>query len=254
MNEGNGPAPARDGTRRRRGFNMFGSNVDDHPERDPTSPRPASIASSEFPRPSAESAPFGWPAMETGLAKNSPLAANWSLNVTQPWSRNPSRRPSIQHGGSSGALSTGLATEEDEFLPIENLSPPPVGVIGTRPSSSHKPVTPKLNPAAPTFKAMFIRTSKADKGKGKAQDTDSADEAASKPSDDYSPAPPRKSRDTYSIRTDDSSMADSHESLDQTVSNTPSEVKENSFQKLLRKGSSSKFSLSSIRGNSKKTT
>jgi hypothetical protein len=52
-------------------------------------------------------------------------------------------------------------------------------------------------------------------------------------------------------------MAESHESLERTSSNTPSEMtnpsaastkeKESSFQKLLRKGSSSKFSLSSIR-------
>src|SRR6202012_1152999 len=51
--------------------------------------------------------------------------------------------------------------------------------------------------------------------------------------------------------------AESHESLERASSNTPSEVtnpsaastkeKESSFQKLLRKGSSSKFSLSSIR-------
>jgi len=53
-------------------------------------------------------------------------------------------------------------------------------------------------------------------------------------------------------------MAESHESLERTSSNTPSEManplasgpkdKESSFRQLLRKGSSSKFSLSSIRG------
>ena len=55
--EGNGPAPARNaGARRRRGFEMFGLNLDDpatlFSERDPTSPRPVSIASSDLPRPS----------------------------------------------------------------------------------------------------------------------------------------------------------------------------------------------------------
>jgi hypothetical protein len=264
VSEGNGPAPARNVPRRRRGFNMFGSNVDNptsvYSERDPSSPRPASIASSEFPRPSTDSAPFGWPATDAGVGtRNSPLATNWSLNVTQhPWSRNPSRRTSMQHGSTS-ALSTGIATEEDEFLP--QSSPPPVGVIGTRPQSS-KSGTPKLNPNAPTFKAMFSRSSKTDKSekvKGKAKPKDNSEPPSEQPvTDDASPTESRKSRDTRSIHTQADSITESHESLDRTVSNTTSEMmtttpsgkdgKETSLQKLLRKGSSSKFSISSFRG------
>lgn len=259
--EGNGPAPARNvGARRRRGFNMFGSNGDDpsviFSDRDPSSPRPVSIASSDLPRPSTDSAPFGWPAAldGTSINRNSPLATNWSVNVAPTtWSRNPSRRPSIQHG-STTALTSGIASDDDEFLPSEPLagqsSPPPVGVIGTRPPSSHKPVTPKLNPAAPTFK-LFNRS----KGKEKAVEpipSSQTPQAAST----TSPTESRQSRDTPSIHTQNS-MAESHESLERTSSNTPSEMtnpsaastkeKESSFQKLLRKGSSSKFSLSSIR-------
>lgn len=262
VSEGNGSALARNVARRRRGFNMFGSSMDNqtavYSERDPSSPRPASIASSDFPRPSTDSAPFGWPAADGGVEhRNSPLATNWSLNVTsRPWSRVPSRRPSLQHGSSS-VLSLGIATEEDEFLP--QSSPPPVGVIGTRPQSS-KSATPKLNPNAPTFKAMFSRSSKIDKqekGKGKTKsNADSTHEFSV--IDDTSPSESRKSRDTRSIHTLADSITESHESLDRTASNTTSEMmsttpsgkdgKENSFQKLLRKGSSSKFSISSFRG------
>lgn len=264
VSEGNGPAPARIVARRRRAFNMFGSNVDNptaiYSERDPSSPRPASVASSEFPRPSTDSAPFGWPAADGGVAtRNSPLATNWSLNVTQhPWSRNPSRRASIQHGSTS-ALSTSIATEEDEFLP--ESSPPPVGVIGTRPQSS-KSTTPKLNPNAPTFKAMFSRSSKTDKSekaKGKTKAKENPEPTIETSIiDDTSPTESRKSRDTRSIHTQADSITESHESLDRTVSNTTSEMmtttpsgkdgKETSLQKLLRKGSSSKFSISSFRG------
>jgi len=267
--EGNGPAPARNPTNRRRlAFGgMFGSGSDDpaiFTDRDPSSPRPVSIASSDLPRPSTDSAQFGWPAAEGVMVnRSSPLNTNWSVGVARPWSRNPSRRPSVQHG-STTALTSGIASDDDEFLPPDTLagqsSPPPVGVIGTRPVSSHKPATPKLNPAAPTFKAMFSFSSKNDKGKdgGKAKE-----KVAEKPSsagdgaksvDASSPSESRKSRDTHSVHTQNS-MAESHESLEMTSSNTPSEMtnpstkdKESSFRQLLRKGSSSKFSLSSIRG------
>jgi hypothetical protein len=268
--DGNAPAPARNVARRRRGFNMFGSSIDDpaavYSERDPSSPRPASIASSDLPRPSTDSAPFGWPAAESGVInRNSPLATNWSVNVSQPWSRNPSRRPSIQHASTS-ALSTGIAADDDEFLPHDMLSqqasPPPVGVIGTRPVSATS-ATPRLNPAAPTFMAKFSRGSKADRPdrRHRKEPSDLADESYEEAT---SPSDSRKSRDTRSIRTQ-ASITESYDSLDRTVSNTPSEMttpsatstrdsvrdaKENSFQKLLRKGSSSKFSIGSFRDKS----
>jgi len=268
LSTGNAPAPARNAAaRRRRGFNMFSSSIDDpatlFSDRDPGSPRPVSTASSDLPRPSTDSAPFGWPAADGNVMnRNSPLATNWSINVSQAWSRNPSRRTSMQHGSSS-ALTGGIASDDDEFLPPDTLacqsSPPPVGVIGTRPPSSHKPITPKLNPAAPTFKAMFSRTSKADKAKAKekAAEVPAPSEERPQTAETSSPTESRKSRDTRSIHTQNS-MAESHESLERISSNTPSDLaipavsggkdKESSLRQLLRKGSSSKFSLSSIRG------
>lgn len=261
--EGNAPAPARNvGARRRRGFNVFGSSMDDQsagfPDRDPSSPRPLSIASSDLPRPSTDSAPFGWPAADMNpINRNSRLATDWSTNVRQTWSSRSSRRPSIQHG-STTALHNGLASADDEILPPDTLlgqSSPP-GVIGTRPVSSHKPVTPRLNPAAPTFK-LFSRPSKAEKGKPNDKTNDATIDDNPLASSMSSPAESRKSRDTPSIRTQ-ASMAESNDSLERTSSNTYSDLasasatsakeKESSFRQLLRKGSSSKFSLSSIRG------
>lgn len=266
--EGNGPAPARmTSARRRRNFNMFGSNLEGsdptslYTERDPSSPRPASIASSDLPRPSTDSAPFGWPAAETGMNRNSPLATNWSVNAPQQWPHFSSRRQSIQQG-STTALSQ-LITEDDDFLPPDSLyhqtSPPPVGVIGTRPTSARQPETPKLNPAAPTFTTFWPRSSKGDKSASREHGKSMAMAgAADEPThyfDDMSPPSSRVSRDARSINTQHS-LAESYDSLslNQSLSNTPSDVtapsakdKESSFQKLLRKGSSSKFSFSSIR-------
>ncbi|KAH6711587.1 hypothetical protein BKA61DRAFT_487471, partial [Leptodontidium sp. MPI-SDFR-AT-0119] len=231
-------------------------------------PRPLSIASSDLPRPSTDSAPFGWgPTQDSLISRNSPLATNWSVHMhpaPPTWSRNPSRRPSIQHGSSS-ALTTGIASDDDEFLPSSDsfagpVSPPSAGVIGTRPVSSHKPPTPKLNPAAPAFQKLGLSfTSKSNKGKAKAKAIDSPTSPEDPPPHDStnlsSPAASRKSRDAHSIRTQNS-MAESHESLDRAASNTTSEFpsgssskeKESSaFRQLLRKGSSSKFSISSFR-------
>lgn len=262
--QGNAPAPARNLTTRRRNFNIFSSSTDDtgiYSERDPSSPRPLSIASSDFPRPSTDSAPFGWgPPQDYVVNRNSPLATNWSHTVsTMPltWSRNPSRRPSLQQHGSSSAL----AAEMDDSVPDDHESPPPgVGVIGTRPPSSHKPVTPKLNPAAPAFKGfMGFRGSKSikDKGKGKEVVPEHPIDESSQAIDTSSPAEPRPSRDNPSIHTQNS-MAESYESLEKIASNTPSDMAasaqsatsgnkekgESAFKQLLRKGSTGKFSMS----------
>lgn len=278
--QGNAPAPARNsGTRRRRGFNMFSNSMDENSipsERDPSSPRPVSIASSgpgELPRPSTDSAPFGWaPASDALINRNSPLATNWSVNAPPTWSRNPSRRPSIQQA--STAPTTGIASDDDEFLPpsdgLGGHSSPSatVGVIGTRPPSSHKPITPKLNPAAPAFKGPTFGTSNSEKEKNKAKGKPKATEPITpnemEPPTSTSPTASRKSRDTPSIHTQNS-IAESYDSLDQTSSNTPSEAatpgatakeKESasSLRGLLRrKGSSSKF-ISSLRIGGKKGT
>jgi hypothetical protein len=322
--EGNGPVLGRSGSgsgiaRRRRAFGMWGSSIDDPTAagddgRSPGSPRPASIASSDLPRPSSESAPFGWaPSMDREVGvRNSPLATNWSLNLNressalaQPWStsRSTSRRPSILNGSTTNLNPSGFVLEEDEILPTNELglldSPPPnVGVIGTRPPSQMSTgpgaVNPTLNPTAPTFKvSLFEKLSgksgdkpdkdakkdKKEKKSKKSKDKDAIPETSADDRDDDNVTPymSRISRDGFSLNSLNSlhslasSMPESVDSLERavtgsdivttysTISGRSGELslvgKENSFQKLLRKGSSSKFSigsLGSLRGMSKR--
>ncbi|KAF5871741.1 putative fibronectin type iii domain-containing protein [Botrytis fragariae] len=259
--EGNAPAPARPNGRRQLGFSMFGFRNEDtnhlRSARDPSSPRPTSIASSDLPRPSTDSAPFGWGPGADGTVNKSPLVTDWSVSAPPTWSSNPSRRPSFQHGSSS-ALASEILSGSDEYFYEDNIhsSPPPnLGAIGTRPPSSHNSVLPKLNPNAPKFELpqtsepVFSRLLRS-KGKGKApdQNTESFDPTYDTPHPiTSSPSESRKSRDSPSIHTQNS-VAESIDSLDRTKSNTASDIAgsakgESSFTKLLRKGSSSKFSL-----------
>lgn len=239
-------------------------------ERDPSSPRPASIASSEFPRPSTDSNSM-WGAVgdPPGLAK---ARGMWSSDM--PWSRTPSRRPSLH--GSPSALKTTLATAEDEILGENDTVPDAreVGVIGSRPPQSSKALG-RLNPNAPAFIGSFFKP-KSEKGDGrdklksketKSKTKESKDKSRGKepastldttnaPSIDMeSPSDPRKSRDGYSVHTQ-TSVSESRDSLslDQSLSNTPSELastglpsnvkdEANVVRKLFRKSSSSKFSL-----------
>ncbi|KAI0169106.1 hypothetical protein GGR52DRAFT_553745 [Hypoxylon sp. FL1284] len=249
--------------------NSIGSNI--FSERDPSSPRPVSIASSELPRPSTDSGSI-W-------ARAPGPIRLWS-GEDNPWaaSRNPSRRPSLH--GSPSALKTTLADADDEILDDSALlhaSPSQVGVIGTKPTA--KSLSQRLNPAAPSFMAGLFRQradkdgdrevkDSKDKIKGKGKDKEltrekkprislsSASDAAA-PLADESPLELHKSRDTYSVGTP--SVTESRESLtlDRCASNTPSDQatpgpgnkdQESGFRKLLRKGSSSKFSFSSVRG------
>ncbi|KAI0383999.1 hypothetical protein F5Y04DRAFT_233915 [Hypomontagnella monticulosa] len=249
--------------------NSIGSNI--FSERDPSSPRPVSIASSELPRPSTDNASIWGRALQPNRL--------WSAD-DNPWatSRNASQRPSVH--GSPSALKTTLADADDEILDDSELlhaSPSQVGVIGTKPSA--KTLSQRLNPAAPSFMGGLFRTKldrekdvekdSKDKGKGKAKEKElvpskekkprislsSASEAAA-PSIDESPSESRKSRDAFSVGTP--SVTESRESLalEHTLSNTPSDQangfggkdQESGFRKLLRKGSSSKFSFSSVRG------
>jgi hypothetical protein len=118
-------------------------------------------------------------------------------------------------------------------------------------------VTPKLNPTAPTFNFKFGRTSKADKLKAREKviETTAESDGMQQAINTSSPVESRKSRDTPSIHTQHS-VPESHESLERSSSHTPSEManlsansskdKESVINKLLmRKGSSSKFSISS---------
>lgn len=222
-------------------------------ERNPSSPRPLSIASSELPRPSTESGYI------------------WNRNTLprseHPWSsRNVSRRPSIH--GSPSALKTTLADADDEILHESEIRQLPlsVGVIGSKPSASQKL---RLNPNAPSFLTYF-RPKDKDSTTSKSKNKDKETPKDKRPRDSMtslsdagdhpfymegSPLGSRESRDAYSV--DTHSIGESRESLslDQSYSNTPSEPlpglglkeSESGLRKLLRKGSSSKFSLSSMR-------
>ncbi|KAK3945403.1 hypothetical protein QBC46DRAFT_117262 [Diplogelasinospora grovesii] len=223
-------------------------------DRDASSPRPASIASSDFPRPSTDSSSiWGPPADGGGLGKQRGL---WGTD-NMPWSRNPSRRPSLH--GSPSALKTTLASADDEILDDEALpNVNKVGVIGSRPPPQSSKPLGRLNPNAPAFigtpfgsffkskgeKDSAKEKSKSDKkerAKEKAKDskdkskgketaasasTTTPDTSLAPSVEVESPSDSRQSRDTLSIHTQtDTSVAESRDSLslDISFSNTPSE-------------------------------
>ncbi|KAK3394345.1 hypothetical protein B0H63DRAFT_407572 [Podospora didyma] len=241
-------------------------------ERDTSSPRPGSISSTDFPRPSTDSGSIWGPPIDA--SKQSRL---WSPDV--PWSRNPSRRPSLH--GSPSALKTTLASADDEILDDDSMpNVHQVGVIGSRPphQSSTAALAARLNPNAPAFIGSLFKTRSEkdreskdktktkDKSKDKAKDVkdkSKGKEASSMTAPDTPHGPPieidsptdsRQSRDGFSVHTQ-TSVSESRDSLslDQSFSNTPSEPAssglstsakdENVVRKLFRKSSSSKFSL-----------
>lgn len=235
-------------------------------DHDQISPRPASIASAELPRPSTDSGSLWPPQDQSGFQRTRRV---WSPADNNAWSRNPSRRPSIH--GSPSALKTTLASADDEILDEEDLldpqvSPSQVGVIGRGPVK--KSLAKALNPAAPSFMGgIFKPKSDKDVGKDKAKSKEKG-KAKGSPEDQ----PPQSSGNDSTAERSDSrlsvsvqsraSVCESHDSLslDQSFSNTPSEPAasitttspDNVVRKLFRKGSSSKFSLSSRLGGSKK--
>ncbi|KOS19203.1 hypothetical protein ESCO_000290 [Escovopsis weberi] len=249
------------------------------PERDPDSSRPPSIASTDLPRPSTDSGSiWGNPADAPFGAKNrlwSPSDGRWP-------SRAGSRRPSLH--GTTSVLTTTLASAEDEILDERDLlnpqtSPSQVGVIGSRPpGTASSMMSQRLNPNAPTFMGSLFRKDREggiekerskgsrDKSRGgeRRDDKGKAQEARPLSLDlsaalDVSPAHSHVSRGAYSTHAH-ASACESRESLalESAVSNTPSDAhsyagsihkdQENVVRKLFRKGSFSKFSLSSRLG------
>ena len=251
----------RTGSGRRSRLNMFGTSVNPlQPSAltdQPSSARPSSINSFDqiLGRPSSESQRNPWAIPESTQSRSSPLGTNWATNG--PWSRGPSRRPSVQHGSTSNLsigstplepdYQSGLAKQASEQLPI-----------GTRPrggsgQSSQQPVTPKLNPTAPSFKTLFGRgeakkAAKADKAAEKTKEKAADLEETDSQHEQSSPQNPRTSRDAQSIVTS-ASISESYDSLDRSTSGTPSEAvtpsgpKESLMQRISRKGSSSKFNV-----------
>ena len=249
--------------------------------RDPSSPRPASIASSELARASTDGGSIWGAPGDSNLSKS----RLWTSSDARWHSHNPSRRQSVH--GQVNAPETTLASPEDEILDDEDLlnpevSPSQVGVIGSRPPTSAS-ISQRLNPKAPTFMAGLFRKPDRDgkervearaKSKDKSKDKEknkekekasasgayhSGDQGSHLAGDDDSPSDSRKSRDTFSVHTQ-TSVSESRESLnlDNTWSNTPSEPsmglssslkeQDNVVKKLFRKGSSSRFNLSSRLG------
>lgn len=228
-------------------------------DREQAHSRPSSIASAELPRPSTDSGSL-WPPSDFPRSR-----LPWSPEPSA-WSRNPSRRPSLH--GSPSALKTTLASADDEILDEEDLmdpqvSPSQVGVIGRGPVK--KSLAKALNPAAPSFMGAFFKP-KADKdgGKEKAKSKDKArgtsEDHQTPPASNESVAERSESRLSLSVQSR-TSVCESHDSmsLDRSFSNTPSEPlkdpvsPDSVVRKLFRKGSSSKFSLSSRLGGSMKS-
>ena len=254
---------ARTGSGRRSRLNMFAPKIDSLEvaalAAQTLSSRPSSTYSFDQAntRPSSDSQRFGWPVPETLTNRSSPLGthSHWSVG---PWSHGPSRRPSVQHGSTSNLSIGSTPLDLDAYPGSFSNHSSEQAPIGTRPQSSQRPVTPRLNPAAPTFKTLFTRegkkSAKSDKPSSrnseKQRDKDNEREDANEidPSFDSSPLHPRLSRDAQSITTA-TSTADSHDSFDRSTSGTPSDTvfpsgpKETLMQKITRKSSSSKFNV-----------
>ena len=215
---------------------------------DALSSRPSSIYSFDnLPRPSTESQFHAWGSQDRSNLRGSPLA-DWGASST--WSRSQSRRPSVQYGSTSN-LSLSAHIDEDFLEPSRETQRPLQAPIGTRPTSSQRPLTPKLNPAAPSFTTQFFAR-RADKNKEKAKLKAGEKATPELGLEDASPPDSRKSKDTQSLATN-VSTTESRDSLELTTSGqsvgTPAEstpAKETFIQKLItRKSSSSKFSVGS---------
>jgi len=191
---------------------------------EPTSPRPASIASFDkaLPKPSSDFRPFGWP---TGRGMHaSPLAANWA------------EIPNVNNASSLVSLP-----------PSPHTSPPhiPTSRLAKVFSSSSRPVTPKLNPAAPDFEARFASPSTQQQNQQPSQSNHVPSHSVSSSIDKG------KTADAHSIHTDAShtdSISSSVDQLSSTASTTGdresnSGGKESLFSRfgLTRKASSTKL-------------
>lgn len=262
--EDSGLITARTGSGRRSRLNMFGSKFDSLESTafadQPSSSRPSSTYSYDqiLPRPSSDSQRVGWAVPDSLPTRSSPLGVNWSTG-TGPWSRAPSRRPSVQRGSTSNLSIGSTPLDPEGYTGSFSKQSSEQAPIGTRPQSSQRPVTPRLNPAAPSFKTLFTRgdakkTTKGEKTgsknmeKPKEKDNEKGETDEFDPVLDSSPQNPRLSRDAQSITTA-TSTADSHDSFDRSTSGTPSEAvtpsgpKETLMQKITRKSSSSKFNV-----------
>ena len=212
---------------------------------DGSSSRPSSLYSfDKLPRPSVDSQLRAWGPERSNL-RGTPLVPDWGSS--QSWSRNHSRRPSVQYESTSN-LSLGAPPDEDFLEPARETPRAVQAPIGTRPTSSQRPGSPKLNPAAPAFTTLFSKRAEKKADKTKSKDAAKERFTAESFQEDASPPDSRKSKDAQSLTTT-GSLAEPRESLERTASaqsgGTPAETtpsKETFIQKLItRKASSSKF-------------
>lgn len=230
-------------------------------------------------------------------ARNSPLSfGSWNVPIgsQQPrvyGSRHPSRRPSVQHGASGPPED--IMEDEDDTDALDSDAEPNLPPIGTRPAGSKRAdkqaeagaaqsdadadaAQPKLNPNAKDFKSFFSLSnmrlsSSKDKSKDGGEASSSKTPTSATPAggntpllnnhhpadDEISPPASRKSKDTRSMTTIESSASTdnlartpSYSNASDTNSNASPLIgagsfsgKESFMQKISRKSSSGKFSL-----------
>lgn len=239
-------------------LNMFKSRLSnlesgdfDHTEAINSRPSSTYSFDHQLRRPSSENPSIWGPTSDGIVRRDSPMNAIWS-GAAGPWSRDASRRESIQHSSS-----TNLSLGSTPFIPDDSGRIQPKhraeqAPIGTRPALQ-RVVTPKLNPAAPSFKTLFSRSdtrkvTRAEKAVNKrsaiskSRESEKSDVETNDTQDESSP---RLSRDAQSITTA-TSTADSHDSVEKGTSGTTSDSptpKESLMQKITRKSSSSKFNV-----------
>ncbi|KAI9718506.1 MAG: hypothetical protein M1828_006689 [Chrysothrix sp. TS-e1954] len=229
--------------------------------RDSNLSRPSSVYSAEnaLPPPSEERQPFGW--NDGGISRAS--STRMSQHSGYPWSTIPSsRRGSVQ------VESTMLPDlDEDGHDTFPDKSATRLAPIGTKPSKANKgdAGSSQLNPGARSFSSMFSRDRKNEKSEAKERKSSEKAEKKAKSKDR-----PNSNGDALGITTNDSSpdtqrtielptpsihsteelsvISESAPSTPLDGTPTPSSANRESFmRKITRKGSSSKFSLSSLK-------
>ncbi|CAD6505282.1 BgTH12-00774 [Blumeria graminis f. sp. triticale] len=271
-------------TSRKIRHSILGSGFDEQNGNDinSSSPRPLSVASSDLPRPSTDSAPFGWsPAQDNLISGNVPLATNWflygsnhvSLQHQTAWSNSLTGKPNRRYD-TSAAFSSRIVSENDGFLPPSDSLTHQYGqsvtisAIGTKTPPLNQTISaPKLNPAAPAFHGFgfsqydkTLTEQRSQMNPAKEADSSDLDYAALGHANTTSSSTSLQSRHAQSVYTQ-ADHAESQVSLERRSSKSTSEITqsasfkdkdESSLHRLFRKGSSSKFSISTFRN--KETT
>ncbi|RKF84085.1 putative fibronectin type iii domain-containing protein [Golovinomyces cichoracearum] len=262
----------------RTALDLQGSNLDDPELQNSHHSSPSrSAVSSDLPRPSTDSAPFGWgPVQDNPTNRKNPLSTDWSIHSPKntslqrqnTWSSYLSKGANFRKRLDTAFLSR-LANDDDEFLPpsealtSQSGQTSSIGAIGTRQSPTYQTLsTPKLNPAAPAFQGFNIRAnSKSGGGRCIRNDLSKKNTSASGTNTVIDktnlsiPTAARKSSDLLSTRSQNK-ITEYYNSLgNQNRETLPGKAlslsgkgkEDSSLQGLFRKGNSSKFNISSFR-------